>query len=735
MNFYRFYRGPWAEAFYASGSEIGYTANWTYKDADCRPQKAYRLILWDLDDNIVDDTGWINSAGTSHTATGIDVGDYILTLQLRNADNEDNGSWAIAVAVSAEGTVGSDPPTVVIYTPANAATVEGTVAVVLHATDDVGLASMALLIDGVQVSTWAPGGVGTVVYDPDYDWDTSGVGDGQHTITAIATDTHGQTAITTHIVTIGNGGTVGGGDPPTVEITAPADSATVSGTVNVAVASTDDTGLMYVRIKVDGGVVKAWEPGGEAVLTHAGVYALDTLSLGNGDHTITARATDIDGNAVEDSITVTVANSAIAATKYWFSDLFSSCAASNNLAAQIAEMVAAGRKIRDVELSAITEAAAVPENNYGLRFGIHCPGDSTDFAQYQVLTPESILSVAAFNDRQDARLGIEMFPLVTWTNWACDPGHIIDVQAVSDTKLIMLSSETPIKLMWWNGVDAASVWLDLDDTWAENYTPVAFRVLDAKCYIAAMTDDANPQPVILVQDLDSLSNPIDRQPYAIELRSRYPYEITDLEIADGVVYFGVDNGLGQGTLWQIDGNDVTPLSSFDAPMKGIRCLWADEDDNIWCGAADGTVYQGIVSDHSTGEDLVAGGLAYGGGQFVFTGTDGLVFRKVGAGWGEFAEAGELTTPAKAAVFRNRLWVGGDGPELYCYDFGTGIWQLYTTLSGWTSISEIVAFSGFLCVFGEGAGTLFKTLEITNAHLAARYVHELACAIVRTEPVS
>lgn len=89
-------------------------------------------------------------------------------------------------------------------------------------------------------------------------------------------------------------------DPPEVTITAPADGATVSGTVQVAVEATDDVAVDRVDVDVDGisiGSVRA-EP-----------YVVDweTSTFDAGDHQLTARAVDTSGNAATASITVTVA--------------------------------------------------------------------------------------------------------------------------------------------------------------------------------------------------------------------------------------------------------------------------------------------------------------------------------------------------------------------------------------------------------------------------------------------
>jgi hypothetical protein len=732
---YEFKPGPWVEALSAVGNETGYTARWSYRDADCLPQSAFRLTLWDeTGTTIEDETGWVSSNAQQHTVTDIAAGDYIVTLDLRDTDDNENGNWAVAVHIG--DTVGtSDPPEVSLSTPATGAEVSGTVNATFVATDDTGLAGASILIDGATVASWLVGGWGETYFSRSYEWDSAFATNGTHVIQALVTDIDGQTAIATALITVDNeGGGSGGSDDPTVSFVAPTDEAEVSGVIPIEILATDDAGLSTVQLKIDGGVALTWSPGGEGVTSFTATGNLDTTDYGNGDHTFVARAVDTNGNATEATITVTVANTAVSSTVYWFSEQFSSISASNDLAAQISELVSGNRLISAVELSAIVTQHATPENNAGLRFGIHCPGDSVDFSEYQSLMPDKITKLEDFGgDRQDARLAIEFFPLVDWDDWACSPGQAIDVQVVRENKLILLTAGPAIKMLSWNGVDSVATWLDLTGTWAEGFTGVAFRVLGDKCYIAAQTDDANPHPMVLVQDLDADLNPVAREPYTIELRSRYPQAAKDIEVVGDYVYFAT-GGDSKGHLWRISGDDVEPLVDFSTPPVEINTIWTD-GTNLYCGCDDGTVLLGVVEDTDLGVDAVYGGFSYGSAQYALTGDTGWVWRKSGTAWTQFAQVLAFTQVSCAAVYRNRLWVGGNGPELYCYDFGRGVWQLYATLTDWTAITQLVAFAGYLCIFGTGSGDLFKALEISNAHITGRYVDEIALAIVRTEPVT
>jgi hypothetical protein len=87
---------------------------------------------------------------------------------------------------------------------------------------------------------------------------------------------------------------------PVVSSLAPADGATVSGTVSVTATATDNVAVASVAISVDGNPV--------ATLTSAPyTYSLDTTALADGSHTVSAVATDTSSNtstAVTHTVTV-----------------------------------------------------------------------------------------------------------------------------------------------------------------------------------------------------------------------------------------------------------------------------------------------------------------------------------------------------------------------------------------------------------------------------------------------
>lgn len=197
-----------------------------------------------------------------------------------------------------------DSPTVTIVKPADGSVVSGTVTIQIKATDPQDSADRLT----VQVSI-DTGSSRTAAYNSssgyhELAWDTTTAGDGEHTITASATDTAGNSSSAQVRVTVGtpNGA-------PTAAIVSPSNGASVSGRVTIQVQATDDrdaTGALTVNIRIDGGTSQraGFNPG-------TGKYELDwdTTSVANGNHTIDARAADSSGNAVDASrVTAKVSN-------------------------------------------------------------------------------------------------------------------------------------------------------------------------------------------------------------------------------------------------------------------------------------------------------------------------------------------------------------------------------------------------------------------------------------------
>jgi hypothetical protein len=91
--------------------------------------------------------------------------------------------------------------------------------------------------------------------------------------------------------------------PPTTSITAPANGATISGTVAITATASDNVGVTQMQILIDGSVV--------ASNTNATSlsFNFNTTTVANGSHTIVSKAFDAAGNVgTSATVTVTVSN-------------------------------------------------------------------------------------------------------------------------------------------------------------------------------------------------------------------------------------------------------------------------------------------------------------------------------------------------------------------------------------------------------------------------------------------
>jgi Bacterial Ig domain len=186
----------------------------------------------------------------------------------------------------------TSPPSVAISSPAASVTVRGTIGVAGTASDNVQVASVAVSVDGGAYVA----AQGTTSWS--FALDTRSLVDGAHTVTARAKDAAGNATTASVRFTSSNADTT----PPVVTISAPSGGATLGGTVSVSGTAADTGGLAGVSVSVDGGL---YQP---ATGTSSWTDGLDTTSLADGTHTVTARAIDTSGNAATASVSVNVQN-------------------------------------------------------------------------------------------------------------------------------------------------------------------------------------------------------------------------------------------------------------------------------------------------------------------------------------------------------------------------------------------------------------------------------------------
>jgi hypothetical protein len=192
---------------------------------------------------------------------------------------------------------------VAMTAPLPGATVRGTAWVVVWVDGAVpGTKRFALSVDGVVVGSQAvAGGRATIP------WDTTRTPDGPRTIVATVTDAAARSGQALRPVTVANG-SVQPPPPPVptplaVRFTSPAAGTTVRGVVTVGMAATGASGAVTFRLAVDGAQVST-----QTVMAAAGSYAWNTVTTGNGAHTLAVTATDALGRMASATTAVTVAN-------------------------------------------------------------------------------------------------------------------------------------------------------------------------------------------------------------------------------------------------------------------------------------------------------------------------------------------------------------------------------------------------------------------------------------------
>jgi len=216
-----------------------------------------------------------------------------------NDPSYDNGLiYANAVAWLAAGGSPSDtqPPTVSISAPASGATLTGTVSVTASASDNVGVTKVEFYLDGALKSTDT-----TSPYA--WSFDSTTATNGSHTLSAKAYDAAGNVGTSTSVsVTVSNS-TGGDTTPPTTSVTAPANGATVSGTVTVTATGSDNVGVTKMEIYIDG-TLRTSNTNATSIS-----YSWNTTTFANGSHTIVSKAYDAANNVgASSNVTVTVSN-------------------------------------------------------------------------------------------------------------------------------------------------------------------------------------------------------------------------------------------------------------------------------------------------------------------------------------------------------------------------------------------------------------------------------------------
>jgi len=207
--------------------------------------------------------------------------EHIISVLLIDLAGNETSLNPITVVVDNEPPEDETPPIILITEPAAGQDVSGIVSIEIVATDENGIDHLDFFIDGDSVYTDDS--------DPySYSWNTVTVSDDEdHIISVIGYDLAGNGAPATPItVFVDNFDNV----YPTGEILSPYAGQTVSGTVTIEISASDNVGVDYVDLSIDGAFRIILDE-------YPYTYEWDTTNESDDeDHVISAVIADISGN-------------------------------------------------------------------------------------------------------------------------------------------------------------------------------------------------------------------------------------------------------------------------------------------------------------------------------------------------------------------------------------------------------------------------------------------------------
>jgi thermitase len=194
-----------------------------------------------------------------------------------------NAYRAVAAAATNSPPPDATAPVANITSPSDGSSVSAGVSVSVSATDNVGVTRVDLYVDGSFFSSDA-----TAPYS--FFWNTSAVGNGPHSLTAVAFDAAGNIGTSPAVSANVNNNQVADTQPPSVSIAAPVSIAKGAGNkLTVSVSATDNVGVAKVQLYVDGSLV-----GTSSASPYD--FNINTAKLLSGSHMLQARAYDPSGN-------------------------------------------------------------------------------------------------------------------------------------------------------------------------------------------------------------------------------------------------------------------------------------------------------------------------------------------------------------------------------------------------------------------------------------------------------
>jgi len=205
----------------------------------------------------------------------------------------------------------STAPTVSIASPASSTTLGGTVSVTANASDNVGVTKVEFYLNGaLQTSaTAAP-------YS--FSWNTATIANGSYTLSAKAYDAAGNVGQSANVVvTVFNDAVA-----PTVSITSPASSSTVSGTVSVTVNASDNVGVTKVEFYLNGALQAT-----DVAAPYS--FSWNTTAFANASYALSAKAYDAAGNVGQSGNVTVAVNNAVTPPSGTYTAVFGNATGTN----------------------------------------------------------------------------------------------------------------------------------------------------------------------------------------------------------------------------------------------------------------------------------------------------------------------------------------------------------------------------------------------------------------------
>jgi subtilisin family serine protease len=184
-------------------------------------------------------------------------------------------------------------PSLEVIAPTEGATISGSILMAVSASDNVGVAKVHM-----RINDGTPAFDATVPYS--FTWGTSGSADGPHTLYFTAYDAAGNSTTVARNVTLSNANP--DTTKPTVNVTSPAEGATVSGAnLQINVTASDANGVAKVQYLQNNAVVSSdYEP--------PYTFTADMSTTSDGPYQFTVRAFDVNNNQTDVIRNVTVRN-------------------------------------------------------------------------------------------------------------------------------------------------------------------------------------------------------------------------------------------------------------------------------------------------------------------------------------------------------------------------------------------------------------------------------------------